>query len=124
MTQRKKSTSLIGNKKRYILANLLISLLLAGNVCAETDTAEAETDQQESAIKTEQYASLQSGYRFVTPDGPFAAASPYGRHKSGVSAGFSAGSLGSDLKLLVDGNFLHEDDYHTEGKRYPIFEIS
>jgi hypothetical protein len=26
----------------------------------------------------------------------------------------SAGTLGSDLKLTIDGNFLHEDDYNSE----------
>ena len=57
---------------------------------------------------------IQSGYRFITPDGPTAAASPYERLKSGVIGGFSAASLGKDLKLTVDGTFLHEDDYHSE----------
>jgi hypothetical protein len=73
-----------------------------------------EESQQEAAVETHHHAFAQSGYRFVTPDGPAAAASPYGKLTSGVMGGFSAGTLGADLKLVVDGNFLHEDDYHTE----------
>lgn len=59
-------------------------------------------------------AALLAGYRFVSPDGPTAAASPYGRLTSGVAGSFSAASLGSDLKLALDGAFLHEDDYHSQ----------
>jgi hypothetical protein len=64
-------------------------------------------------IETLHHAAVYAGYRFVSPvDNPSAAA-PYLKLKSGVSGGFSAGTFGTDLKLLVDGRFLHADDYNT-----------
>jgi hypothetical protein len=89
---------------------LFFILLSAAPVCADV----SELDDSETELEAQRHASVQSGYRFVTPDGPTAAASPYGRLKSGVTGGLSAGFLGSDLKLVVDGTFLHEDDYNTE----------
>lgn len=80
----------------------------------EAETEEDAPDMPKVELKPYNSASAQAGYRFVTPDGPVAAASPYSRLKSGASGGFSAASLGSDLKLSADGRFLHEDDYHTE----------
>ncbi len=79
-----------------------------------TESMVGEPEPPRPELKSDAYVSLQSGYRFVTPDGPTAAASPYGRLKSGVTGGYSAGTLGSDLKLSLDGMFLHGDDYHTE----------
>jgi len=117
MTQRKQTTILPWDIKVWMLAATLLSLLYTGPACAEIeepDIAEPEPEIQEKAVETHQYSSVQSGYRFITPDGPPAAAAPYGRLKSGVSGGFSAGTLGSNLKLTIDGNFLHVDEYHTE----------
>lgn len=117
MTQRRQTTIKLRNKRLCAFSTLLLSLLCASPVRADIealDMPETEADTRETAIETHSQASVQSGYRFITPDGPPAAASPYGRLKSGVSGGFSAGTLGSDLKLTVDGDFLHEDDYHTE----------
>jgi hypothetical protein len=105
------------NKKLCAVSTLLFSLVLAGPVRADIESLnlpETNEDSRETAVETHRHAWVQSGYRFITPDGPTVAASPYGRLKSGVNGGLSAGSLGSDLKLSVDGNFLHEDDYHTE----------
>lgn len=117
MSQRKPTTSMLGNKRLCAALALLVTLLCAAPLRAEietTDLPETDADSQTAAVATHSYASAESGYRFITPDGPLAAASPYGRLTSGVTGGFSAGTLGSDLKLTVDGNFLHEDDYHTE----------
>lgn len=60
-----------------------------------------------------QHAALYSGYRFISPDGGAQAAAPYMRLKSGASGGFSAGTVGSDLKLLAEGRLLHSDDYNA-----------
>jgi len=124
MTEIKQTTSMVRSKKRCIFMMLLFSLLCAAPLraeIAEADMAETDLDNQEVDLETPEtqveslhYATVQSGYRFITPDGPTAAASPYGRLKSGVTGGFSAGTLGSDLKLTIDGTFLHEDDYHSE----------
>lgn len=100
---------------------VLFLLLAAGQAFAENgaeeNVAEAagdEPDVADVAVKTSNFALLQSGYRFVSPDGPLAAAAPYGRLKSGMTGGLSAGTLGKDIKLTVDGIFLHEDDYQAE----------
>jgi hypothetical protein len=117
MTQRNQTAYVVWNKKLCALAIVLFNLMIADQACADIETpniSEADAVTQKSVVESHQYASVQSGYRFITPDGTLAAASPYGRLKSGVSGGFSAGTLGADLKLTVDGSFLHEDDYHTE----------
>ncbi|HEY3308835.1 MAG TPA: hypothetical protein VGJ93_10320 [Desulfuromonadaceae bacterium] len=98
---------------------LLILVTAAPAFCEEEkadEDAEGETFQEIPKPELEPINSfdVQSGYRFITPDGPTAAASPYERLKSGVTGGFSAASLGKDLKLTVDGTYLHEDDYHSE----------
>lgn len=111
-----------GTPVRFIILLPLFLLVMMSALPALCDTeglneAESEEDVQDIPmveLKPYNTASVQAGYRFVTPDGPVAAASPYGRLKSGASGGFSAATLGSDLKLSVDGMFLHEDDYHTE----------
>ena len=103
-----------------------LSLLLALALALGTGPAGAQ-DAEETAVPDEEtqeltdtpvatlnYAELQSGYRFLSPDGPGAAAVPYGRLKSGVVAGVSAGTLGKEFKLKVDGQFLHDDDYHSD----------
>ena len=105
MAQCVQMTIISRNKKLYVFSALLYCLLCAATVRADT---------QERPVETHRYASLHSGYRFITPDGPALAASPYVRLKSGVTGGVSAGALGSDLKLMIDGGFLHEDDYHAE----------
>src|SRR5689334_7319490 len=71
---------------------------------------------EEAAVETQpnRQAAAFAGYRFVTPVDNTAAAAPYQRQKSGVMGGFSAGSVGSDMKLTVDANFLNADDYHSE----------
>jgi len=117
MTQRKQTTIVPGSNKLCLSATLLLSLLCASPLRADIETpdsAEPYAESRETAVETHHHSSVQSGYRFVTPDGPPAAAAPYGRFKSGASGGFSAGTLGSDLKLTVDGSYLHEDDYNTE----------
>jgi hypothetical protein len=92
---------------------------IAPTFAAEFDGSEAETEEQDKAAPAErpaetfQYATAQAGYRFVSPDAATAAAEPYSRLKSGMAGGFSAGSLGSDLKLTVEGFALSEDDYHA-----------
>ena len=105
----------------FILLSLFFLFMMSAStaLCDVEDSNEAESEEDAQDIPAVELnplnsASAQAGYRFVTPDGPLAAASPYGRLKSGVSGGFSAASLGSDLKLSLNGMFLHEDDYHTE----------
>ncbi|MBI5485322.1 MAG: hypothetical protein HY888_12825 [Deltaproteobacteria bacterium] len=62
---------------------------------------------------TVRQAAVYSGYRFVAPlDNP-AAAAPYQRQKSGFGGGFSVGTIGAELKLSADGQFLHADDYNA-----------
>lgn len=100
-----------------LFSTLLLSLISAGPSDAASETPDlsgAEQEAAEPAIKPLRSATVQSGYRFITPDGPSTSASPYGRLTSGIIGGFSAGSLGTDLKLSSDGTFLHQDDYHTE----------
>ncbi|OGR28251.1 MAG: hypothetical protein A2X83_05150, partial [Desulfuromonadales bacterium GWD2_54_10] len=105
----------------FIFLSLLLLVIMSASpaLCDVEDLLEAESEEEtqdfsKEGLKPLTSVSLQTGYRFVTPDGPMAAASPYGRLKSGVTGGFSAASLGSDLKLSVDGLFLHEDDYKSE----------
>jgi hypothetical protein len=108
--ERRKST-------RWLIAILLVTVSCVTPAFADTEPPEeqeADVEVQEKPIEPLHFASIQSGYRFITPDGPGAAASPYGRLKSGMTGEFSAGTLGSDLKLLVDAAFLNEDDYHSE----------
>jgi hypothetical protein len=117
MTQPKQSAVILQTPKICIISTLLLSLLFAAPLHAENENEEiqeTDTEHHEVANESHSHASLLNGYRFISPDGPTASASPYGRLKSGVNGGFSAATLGSDLKLTVDGIFLHEDDYHTE----------
>ena len=77
MTQHKQTNTILRNRNIWVLAVLLF-LLYAGTARAETEapgTAEPESEAREQAIETHSYSSLQSGYRFITPDGPSAAAS-------------------------------------------------
>ena len=112
MTERRQPTIIDRNKKRSAVAIFLFSLLCASAVQADIESDDEET--LETPVHTQRQATIQSGYRFITPDGHAAAAAPYSRLKSGVNGGFLASTLGPDLKLTVDGSFLHEDDYHTE----------
>jgi hypothetical protein len=100
------------------LLSLLALLIVAGPVRSEDEAAdlpESDTEEvRERPVETLRHAAVHSGYRFITPDGPASAASPYGRLTSGIIGGFSAGTLGPDLKLTIDGSFLHEDDYQAE----------
>lgn len=93
---------------------LLLSILLAAPLWADVEEQDIDAEPAETVVETHRHASLHSGYRFITPDGATAAADPYSRSRSGVVGGLSLGTLGSDLKLTVDGTFLHEDDYRAE----------
>lgn len=99
-------------------AFLLITLLAVMPTWAAPPELEQEQDDEPLAYQEEgeahAYAEATGGYRFVSPVGPAARANPYGVNRSGVTAGFSAGLLGPDLKLRADGQFLHPDDYQTE----------
>lgn len=104
-----------------LLAGLLVWCLPVMAVERAVEDAEELSESQEylseireKRVEPYHYASAYGGYRFVSPDGvPFAAA-PYVRLKSGATGGFSAGTLGEELKLSVDAALLHEDDYHAE----------
>lgn len=64
-------------------------------------------------VEAVRQAAAYAGYRFVAPlDNPSAAA-PYQRQKSGFGGGFSLGTIGSELKLSADSQFLHADDYNA-----------
>lgn len=101
-----------------LLLTVVPALPAYGDVGESHETeAKSEADIRDGHVlsgKPYTYASLQSGYLFVTPDGPTGAAAPYGRLKSGPTAALSAGTLNSDLKLALDGQFLNEDDYRGE----------
>jgi len=118
MAPRKGKTASSGKRTALWLLPLLMLLLSSAPLRAEdeaVDLSGAEADDiRQNTAETLRHASVHVGYRFITPDGPTAAASPYERLTSGVIGGFSAGTLGSDLKLLIDGSFLHEDDYRAE----------
>ncbi|MFH1029329.1 MAG: hypothetical protein V1791_15120 [Pseudomonadota bacterium] len=98
---------------------LFVAALLASAhpaLCDET------TDHDDSLIAEDvvadeddgyQHAAAYAGYRFVSPVDNPAVAAPYLRLKSGVSGGFSVGTVGSDLKLLAETQFLHADDYNA-----------
>lgn len=100
-----------------ILLLALIALSPRPAWCEDADrvdgvelTDEAETAEGESF----QQAAVYAGYRFISPvDNPTLAA-PYLRLKSGVSGGFSAGTVASGLKLSADARFLHPDDYDAD----------
>lgn len=97
---------------------LLAAVLLA---TAQPALCNDEPDQEMLAVDDEvadevdgyQHAAAYAGYRFITPVDNPAAAAPYLRLKSGASGGFSIGTVGSDLKLLAETQFLHADDYNA-----------
>lgn len=102
----------------FLRLPLLVAALLAAAhpaLCDET------TDHDDSLIAEDvvaddegyQHAAAYAGYRFVSPVDNPAVAAPYLRLKSGVSGGFSVGTVGSDLKLLAETQFLHADDYNA-----------
>lgn len=105
-----------------LLLPCLLLILAAGHAFGEEQPVEeavdtvaaSEPESDDIPVATTNYASLSSGYRFVSPDGPGAAADPYGRLKSGTLFGLEAGTVGKDLKLTLDGQFLHQDDYLAE----------
>jgi len=96
----------------------MLLLLIASPRTACSDDAQKQDDHVgEYAVKGGEgtsHAALYSGYRFVTPVDNGSVAAPYQHQKSGVAGGFSAGTVGPDLKLLADGQFLHADDYSAE----------
>lgn len=98
---------------------MLVMMTVSRAFCDQIDTDDEDSEEETELLPIQDLkpltsVSVQSGYRFVTPDGPMASASPYARLKSGATGGFTAAKLGSDLKLSVDGLFLHEDDYKSE----------
>ena len=60
------------------------------------------------------YAAARIGYRFLTPGGTAAAASPYTLLSPGVMGGIAAGNLEGDLKISTAATVLNQDDYHAE----------
>ncbi|MBT1072222.1 hypothetical protein [Pelotalea chapellei] len=119
MVQRLSNLSVVPGRATFLAPALLMSLMFSNPACAAAepvDAAESEPVFSESnePATTVNNVSLAAGYRFLTPDGPPTAAAPYERFKSGATGGFSAATLGSNLKLNVNGTFLHEDDYQSE----------
>lgn len=119
MVQRLSNLSVVPGRATFLAPALLMSLMFSNPACAAAepvDAAESEPVFSESnePATTVNNVSLAAGYRFLTPDGPPTAAAPYERFKSGATGGFSAATLGSNLKLNVNGIFLHEDDYQSE----------
>lgn len=118
MTRRARTLVTRGHRTPGLLSVLLLLLLCAGPARAGAETpglpeTDAESLDAETAVETHRHASVQSGYRFITPDGPTSAAAPYGRLKSGIIGGLTAGTLGPDLKFSIDSEFLHEDEYRA-----------
>lgn len=114
---------LFGNVKRAAAfisgIILLLTALLVSQMawCDETQTVDQKAVSDVAAdanIQEFRRAAVYGGYRFATPvDNPSSAA-PYQRQKSSFAGGFSAGTVGSELKLSADARFLHEDDYDAE----------
>lgn len=100
-----------------ILATALLACLsCVGVACADGALPDADGQaerEQHGEVETRRFMELAGGYRFVSPDGQSARANPYGVNRSGATAELSAGLLGADLKLMVDGLFLHADDYQS-----------
>lgn len=98
---------------------LLLALALSVQTarCEDTplvDDVDLADDIEAAEVEAFQQAAVYAGYRFISPvDNPSLAA-PYLRLKSGVSGGFSAGTVGTDLKLSADAQFLHPDDYNAD----------
>ncbi|MDU0458219.1 MAG: hypothetical protein RW306_05745 [Geobacteraceae bacterium] len=102
----------------FLRLPLLIVVLLATAqpaLCNDESDQEMLTDDDVVADDVDgyQHAAVYAGYRFITPVDNPAAAAPYLRLKSGASGGFSVGTVGSDLKLLAETQFLHADDYNA-----------
>jgi len=76
-----------------------------------SDAVDLADDAAVVEVEAFQQAALYAGYRFISPVDNPALAAPYLRLKSGVSGGFSAGTVAADLKLSADAQFLHPDDY-------------
>lgn len=95
----------------------VILLLLCGSGAAAEDAITEERNAL-SAVQEQGehhgYARIESGYRFISPDGVSSQANPYEVNRSGMTAGFAVGLLDSGVKVRADGRFLHPDDYQSE----------
>ena len=85
---------------------LLLSLFCAAPAFSEVESRDSTTPDIEATeavdtnkeTETHSSASVHSGYRFITPDGPTVAASPYGKLTSGV-VGVTLGERGSVFRI-------------------------
>ena len=93
-----------------------IAVILSANTAwCEGQRLQDETDMTDDTapvkVETFRQTAIYTGYRFITPIDNPATAVPYQRLKSGIIGGFSAATIGADLKLSADAQFLHVDDY-------------
>ena len=111
MTRHNKTTIMLRNRNHRLFTTLLIFMLFAGPVCGYRSAGHTGNRfrYRETAVAHTIRIALQR-LPVITTDGP--RQHRHGRLKSGVIGGFSAGTLGTDLKLTIDGNFLHEDDFY------------
>lgn len=110
--------SLFNYISRFVFVAFFYLVLVAPPRTAWSDddvpkSNEPAGDSTVREIEGTSHAAISSGYRFITPIDNASAAAEYQRQKSGVIGGFSAGTVGTDLKLLADGQFLHADDYNA-----------
>lgn len=101
----------------YALLVMSIIHISATAACCDDSAFQDETEMTDEVAPVEmaafRQAAVYSGYRFISPTGNPTAAAPYMRLKSGATGGFSVASVGTDLKLSADAQFLHVDDYDT-----------
>ena len=102
---------------QFVSVTILILLVASPRTAWSDDAQKLDEHVGESPPRGDEsisHAAIYSGYRFITPVDNASAAGSYQRQKSGVAGGFSAGTVGADLKLSADGQFLHADDYNAE----------
>lgn len=101
---------------QFVCVAIYLALIASARTVWSSEIQKLEAPVGECAVKAAEsssHAVLSSGYRFISPVDNAPAADQYQRQKSGVTGGFSAGTVGAELKLLADGQFLHTDDYNA-----------
>lgn len=72
-----------------------------------------EVPLEEVDVRTREIVDLSAGYRFVDVSREGRRAAEYDRLRSSGAGRFTAGSVGRDLKLVVEGEYLNTKDYNA-----------
>ena len=72
-----------------------------------------EVPLEEVNVRTRHIVDLSAGYRFVDVSRDGSRAAEYDRLRSSGAGRFTVGSVGRDLKLVVEGEYLNTKDYNA-----------